>query len=203
MRTAEARQPGGTHCVQVKMLLWSCFLFALQLRLASCTSLTHPEGLLAVVEDVVLLCQAGERSCQSVDPCGGCGSARCSNLDDACLGGGLLKNTQTCSLRWAHVPEGVEVTFYNLWGKWSSSEDDCAEAWSCYSGMWPICLQGSESKERWIGPMSADLEDDRCAVKISIRPGFTCGSCPLGFYRSVLLNGGGVTLSFSAAAACC
>ena len=150
------------------------------------------QGLQTIGEDKVVLCQATGYNCQSVDPCGTCGLGRCSNLDTSCLGEGLLKTGTACSLRWAEVPPGVEVTFYNLWGPWSSSTDDCAEAWTCSFWIWPWiwpfgCLQGSEPKETWIGPMMADLEGDRCAVKISVRVGFTCGDCPPGFYRLLLI----------------
>jgi hypothetical protein len=162
-----------------RTLLRLSVLFVLQLRPS------RAGNLLAVGDDSVVLCKGkGEFLCQSVDPCGvACGSGKCSNLDDACLGDGVLKDGSACSLRWAHVPVGVEVTFYDLWGQWGSSGADCAESWSCYYWLAAICWQGSQPKETWIGPVSADLEGGRCAVKISIRPGFTCGNCPPDFYR--------------------
>ena len=142
----------------------------------------------SIGEDRVVLCQGVGLACLNVDPCcEKCGLGRCLNVDDSCLGEGLLKVGRSCQLLWAEVPAGVEVTFYNLWGPWSASSDDCAQHWSCYFWAWPFhwaCLRGSQPKETWIGPTSAPLADARCAVKISVRPGYTCGYCEPGFYRS-------------------
>ena len=119
-----------------------------------------------------------------VDPCGSCGRGRCSNLDDMCLGSGVLKTTLgSCNLRWARVPDGIEVTFNNLWGDWSSTTADCTPAYTCYEWWEPICRSGSEPKETWIGPVASNLGDARCAVSINIRPGFTCDMCPPDSYR--------------------
>jgi len=99
----------------------------------------------------------------------------------------VLKSGVSCNLRWASVPAGVEVVFYNLWGPWSFNSNDCAALWCCYSGpYWPLgCLRGSEPRERWAGPLAASLDDARCAVWIDIQPGFTCAACPDGFFRSI------------------
>jgi len=123
---------------------------------------------------------------QTVDPCGSCGRGRCSNLDDTCLGSGVLKAGFSCNLGWASVPPGVEVTFYNLWGSWSANSADCAPSWACYTWphWWLGCLSGSEPKETWVGPLAASLAMPRCAARVSVRPGFTCEPCPPGFYRT-------------------
>eukprot|EP00802_Teleaulax_amphioxeia_P012681 Tamp_12725.p1 GENE.Tamp_12725~~Tamp_12725.p1 ORF type:complete len:444 (+),score=49.83 Tamp_12725:449-1780(+) len=138
--------------------------------------------------EVVVLCQTedGTVGCQTVDPCGPCGRGRCSNLDEPCLGAGVLKSGFFCNLRFASVPAGVEVVFYNLWGPWSFNSNDCAAFWWCYSWpFWPFgCLRGSEPRERWAGPIASSLDDARCAVWIDIQPGFTCAACPDGFFRS-------------------
>ena len=136
----------------------SYLLFALDLSSAQPqlphSALPQPGGLLkAIGEEKVVMCQASGTNCQSLDPCGTqCGvgrsvgdsmdAGRCWNLDDSCLGEGLLKFGRSCGLLWAEVPPGVELTFYNLWGPWSFNTNDCAAQWSCYYWIWPF---------RWVG----------------------------------------------------
>ena len=53
----------------------------------------------SIGEDRVVLCQGVGLACLNVDPCcEKCGLGRCLNVDDSCLGEGLLKVGRSCQL---------------------------------------------------------------------------------------------------------
>ena len=143
-----------------RLLIMLCVLVQACYRSAAIEG-SRPDPKLQIIQDsaAIVLCQKedGKSGCQTVDPCGQCGRGRCSNLDDTCMGAGILKSGFSCNLRWAKVPAGVDITFYNLWGPWSFNSNDCAISWWCYRHKFSKALAIAPVYSKFTRPLTFEM----------------------------------------------
>ena len=145
----------------MRMMSLLCVLMQACDRSAAIEAARPDTSKLQIIGDsaAIVLCQTedGTSGCQTVDPCGQCGRGRCSNLDDPCLGAGVLKSGFSCNLRWVKVPAGVDITLYNLWGPWSFNSNDCATSWSCYRHKYSKALSIAPLYTKFTRPLTFEV----------------------------------------------